>query len=314
MGYSIAEWAEAYLDHALKSYGKKTYQEKVKAFREFFVSFDPKLKPEDVHPGSALEHFQNQAGGRSGNAANKDRKNLIAAWNWARRYMNGWPRDIENPFAETETQEEKAFPRYIPSEKDFYAIYDQAEVQDRIMLLSYLHTGARRSEIFRLKWEDVDFENGRIRLWTRKRKKGLEFDWITMTEELQANLKWWHENRTFPDAEHVFLCEDNTPFCAEYYGQPFKERRHWLRRECERAGVRPFGIHAIRHLSASKLDDGGYPLKVIQSLLRHKSANTTDKYLHRLRGMREALDKAFKRESRPALWQMHGRPKLRAVK
>lgn len=312
-GFSLAEWAEAYLDHVKKSFGLKTYQEKAKAFREFFAKVNPKLSPEDLHPGVVLGHFQGQAETRSGNAANKDRKNLIAGWNWAGKYIKGWPKNMANPFTEADKQDQEAYPRYIPSEKDFYAVFDRSEGQDRIMLLAYLHTAARRSEIFRLTWEDIDFERHMIRLWTRKRKGGLEFDWITMTGELQEALEWWQEHRTFPEAKHVFLCEEETPFCVDYYGLPFKERRHWLKRECERAGVKPFGIHAIRHLSASILDDRGYPLKVIQGLLRHQNANTTDKYLHKLRGMRTALDEAFKRENRPTPLEVSGRSKLKLV-
>jgi hypothetical protein len=57
----------------------------------------------------------------------------------------------------------------------------------------------------------------------------------------------------------------------------------------------PFGVHAIRHLSASILDDKNYPITVIHALLRHKSANTTAKYLHKLRGVKTALDDAFRR-------------------
>lgn len=49
------------------------------------------------------------------------------------------------------------------------------------MLLAFLHLGARRSEIFRIKMSDLDFENARVRLWTRKRKGGnLAFGYHTI--------------------------------------------------------------------------------------------------------------------------------------
>jgi hypothetical protein len=85
----------------------------------------------------------------------------------------------------------------------------------------------------------------------------------------------------------------------EYFGRPFLKRLHWLQRLCKKVGVVPFGVHAIRHLSASILDDKNYPRTFIQALLRHKSANTTAKYLHKLRGMKTALDDAFRRSPAP---------------
>ena len=42
------------------------------------------------------------------------------------------------------------------------------------MLLALLHLAARRGEIFRLTWSDVDFGNDRVRLWTRKRTDGMQ--------------------------------------------------------------------------------------------------------------------------------------------
>jgi hypothetical protein len=92
----------------------------------------------------------------------------------------------------------------------------------------------------------------------------------------------------------VFVCEDQHNLSRDFYGQPFSYRAHWLKKLCERARVEPFGLHAIRHLSASILDDAGYPITFIQALLRHRRATTTAKYLHKLRGLRVVLDEAFK--------------------
>lgn len=63
-------------------------------------------------------------------------------------------------------------------------------------------------------------------------------------------------------------------------------------RLCDNVEVTPFGFHAIRHLSASILFNLGYEVGVIQQILRHKSPNTTERYLRSI-GMervREALE------------------------
>ena len=98
--------------------------------------------------------------------------------------------------------------------------------------------------------------------------------------------------RPIKDQPSVFLCLDETEFTREYYGQPFKYRQHFMNRICEEAGVKPFGFHAIRHLTASTLFKAGYEVAVIQTVLRHKSPNTTERYLRSIghERVRDALE------------------------
>ena len=307
----LKDWAEKYLDHCAK-YDRKTYNEKRQALRELFAAKAGKGKTAQpiVNPlapvtsltmGKVLAalraQFDNRIEGigRSGNALNKDRKNLVAAWNWGVKYL-GLP--TANPCL-VEKFPEQRHPRYVPCEEDFWKVFGQTSGQDRIMLLAYLHLGARRSEIFKLCWEDVDFGNSRIRLFTKKRLHGsIEYDWLPMTVELANALRWWWDNRTFRDSTHVFICEQDGGFCQEQYGKPFKERMQLMRRLCARAGVKAFGFHSIRHLTASILYRMGQPVSVIQAILRHKSPNTTAIYLKSLgleetRGALEGLSARF---------------------
>ena len=72
-------------------------------------------------------------------------------------------------------------------------------------------------------------------------------------------------------------------------GQQYVRRIRWMSRLCEKAGVKHFGIHAIRHLTASILAQAGIPAIQIQYILRHKSLETTERYLHQLMDVRPAL-------------------------
>ena len=240
-----------YLNFAKVRFTPKVYSEKRFIFKRFFKSVDPEMPVSEIGPRLALTYLQWQAEERSGYAANKERKNLLAAWNWGIKYM---ALPAPNPFLVDKFPEQRQY-RYVPPEDDFWKVYDVAEGQDKVMLLAYLHLAARRSELFRLRWEDVDFGKGEIRRTTRKRMGGsLEEDWLPMLDELHMALL--HHRQTnrgdwvFPDPET---------------GGPYLYRQHWMKRLCARAGVRPFGLHAIRHLSASILANEGVPVIVIQA-------------------------------------------------
>lgn len=293
---TILDWAGEYLDYAESNFSSATYGEKKGAFSRLFKSVSAETSPDDMTPGITMKHLMNQSNSRSGNAANKDRKNLSAGWEWGRKYINGFPQKTWNPFKAVQKFSEKRSPRYVPPEKDFWKIYFHAEGQDQIMLLTYLHLAARRKEVFNLTWEDVDFSTNQIRVWTNKRKGGAkEFDWLPMTSELKKALMNWWQERPIKESPYVFVCLNKEHFCEPYYGKPFKERRHFMKKLCVQAGVKPFGFHAIRHLTASILYHKGYDVSVIQSILRHKSPTTTNRYLRSLglEATRDALEKGL---------------------
>jgi integrase len=106
---------------------------------------------------------------------------------------------------------------------------------------------------------------------------------------------WWLENRDHKESEYVFTVLDKTPFTNQYEGERFTNRQHFMRRICKRVGVKDFGFHAIRHLTATILYRSGESVAVIQAVLRHKSPQTTTTYLHSLgiEETREALEKGL---------------------
>ncbi len=288
---SLFDWSQEYLDFAKAQFADITYKEKKSMFKRFFDVIDPALPVSDLTPGHIQGYITKQKLERSGYAANKDRKNLVAAWNWGTEYMN--PKLQKPNPCEVKKMPEDRSPRYMPPEEDFWKVYNLATGQDKVMLLAFVHLAARRGEVFRLRWEDVDFDAGKVRLWTRKRHGGgLDFDWLPMTNMLKDSLLWWKENRPIKGTEHVFLCLEKKNFCTENYGKPFKHRQHFMRNLCVRAGVKPFGFHSIRHLTASTLYKQGCVVADIQSVLRHESATTTAKYIRSLgcEGVRTALE------------------------
>lgn len=284
---SLLEWATAYLKYAEEKFVKATFEEKRLAFKLFFQhpEVDPSLPPHMLAPKVILDHLQRQAKKRSGNGANKDRKNLRAAWQWGKFYL-GLPKD--NPFDSIQRFAEARSERAVPTLEDFWKVFNVAEEgQDKLMLIALLHTGARRDELFRLRWKDVDFSGKRVRFFTRKNEIGeWKSAWLPMSNDLEGMLK--DHQKITGLLRFVFLNKNESEDSQQW--TPFLYRQHWLKKLCARAGVKQFGFHGIRHLFASILAANNRPLVEIQQMLRHGSITTTARYIHTLdSGNREVL-------------------------
>lgn len=327
----LYDWAVAYLDDCQRRCAPKTYKEKRDVFDRFLATattedeglsgatFSGSLL-EEFGYGHAKRYLDAQCDLRSGNAANKERKNLAHAWKWGRRNVPGFPADVANPFRSVEKLPEERRPRYLPPEEDLDAVFseawrmgfdgpegdlraarvrDKGRAQDWVMLLFLLHLGARRSEAFMARWEHFNPRLGDMGLWTRKRRYGnLEEDRMPLTAALKTALLWWWEARPVK-AELLFVCLDKAGYGKARHGEPFLYRQHYMEKLCERAGVRPFGFHAIRYWCGFKLYRAGFAVSLIQKVMRHTNPTTTERYLRRMgvavEDLREALEQGMAR-------------------
>jgi integrase len=127
-----------------------------------------------------------------------------------------------------------------------------------------LYTGLRRSELFRLTWDDVDFERGFIRL---RGPKGGKTQTIPISNQALEVLKG-----LTPASSFVFPGKNGAQR-TDFKG-PWKRIR-------EAASLPAnFRFHGLRHHFASTLVSAGYDLLVVQKLLTHKDSRTTQRYAH----------------------------------
>lgn len=224
--------------------------------------------------------------------ANKYRKNILAAWNWGVDFIEGFP-DRVSPFKKVHPFPVEAQDRYVPPDKDIEAVLAQLTGQDAVMILAYIETGARRAELFRLQWSDVDLVNKKIRLTdckggpkVKKRER-----WQPIDDNLVDALKWWWQARP-AEVNNVFMQTANYSTVVRdrktkkvlktvetSIGDPYKLRRHFMNKLCKRAGVKPFGFHSLRHKSAAIVFTTLGGLNEAQFFLGHSKATTTDRYI-----------------------------------
>ena len=278
---SLHEAATAYLEYSEQRHHHHTFWAKRDALRRFFKLVKPNAGPEVVTNKIALTYIMRRAKEAGNAAANKDRKHMSAFWAHCCKFF-GYS---GNPFLEVNKLPENSQPHYVPPIEDFWKVYDIADEDDKTMLLSLLYTAGRRSEPFRWTWEDdIDLTARRIRLSTCKTADGSrKYEWLTMPSRLHDALVN-HKMRTGGKG-HVFR--------SRRTGEAYVDRKHFIVRLCERAGVRPFNYHGIRGLCASLLAAGNVPMKDIQHVLMHTSMVTTDRYIRRIGGTSDVLAAAF---------------------
>ena len=133
-----------------------------------------------------------------------------------------------------------------------------------IMLL--LLTGARRNEITQARWEHVFWDERKLHVPISKSGKPR---WISLSASAIGLL------RSIP------RCAGNDYiFPAPTTGRPSPSLWFPWKRIRDRAGLGDVRLHDLRHSFASFLVNEGVSLYVVQGLLGHANAKTTQRYAH----------------------------------
>jgi integrase len=137
-----------------------------------------------------------------------------------------------------------------------------------IVLLA-INTGLRRSELFHLRWEDIDFETKWLTVRGASAKNG-QTRRIPLNAEGHSTLEAWRE-----------LVKEDEPrvFPGAGGGQLKRVDRAW-RRLRKGAGLQNFRFHDLRHHFASRLVQSGVPLNTVRELLGHADTTMVLRYAH----------------------------------
>jgi len=168
-------------------------------------------------------------------------------------------------------------PRYLPDDdiERIIAACDRPSLvarRDRAMLLLLARLGLRAGEVIGLRLDDIDWEQGRLRV-TGKGRRDTRLPLPQDTGD--AILRYLEGERPAAPTDRVFLTA-RTPI------RPISANglRDVVWRTIERAGVQApsRGTHVLRHSLATRLLREGATLDTIGALLRHRDVNTTAIY------------------------------------
>jgi len=222
----------------------------------------------------------------SANTANRDLRYLRATFNF------GIKQGLitTNPSHGLEFMPVEHKLKYVPPKEDVAKVLLAAEPEVQDYLVATMDTLARVGEINRLAWEDVDFEQSWVVLYTRKKRGGhLTPRKVPMTTRLYEMLLKRHKRRD-QGKPWVFWGRHWSRKAGAFVEGPYQHRTNLMATLCQRAGVRHFGFHALRHFGASVLDRANVPIGSIQRILGHENRTTTEIYLHSMgEAEREAM-------------------------
>jgi len=173
---------------------------------------------------------------------------------------------------------------------------DPLMLRDRALLELLYGSGLRESEICDLKLDDLNFEEGIVRVIGKGNKERLVPLGSVAAQWVQRYLtggraRLHAKGATTPVSDRVFLTSKGKPL---YRQAVFI----MVRNAGQRIGVEGLHPHTLRHSFATHLLEGGADLRVVQELLGHADLSTTQIYTH--------IDQARLREE-----YLHAHPRAR---
>lgn len=135
----------------------------------------------------------------------------------------------------------------------------------RPLLIAALDTGARRGELLRLRWQDVDLLNGLLAVTSYKGKKTTTRT-VGMTARLRAELERLYELAPLDPGGLVFGIKAG-------FVKAFDTA-------CKKAGIEDFRFHDCRHSAITRMVQTGMPHTEIMKLSGHSVFQTFARYVN----------------------------------
>jgi integrase len=206
----------------------------------------------------------------------------LFSWSAGRKdgKVNFWP--VANPARDIELYPEEKRRRFLQPEelvKFNHELKKEVHRDLHDFLILALATGARKSNVFAMRWTDISFERANWRVPFSKSGEGYD---VALTP---AAIKVIRRRRgeSPDDAEFVFPSHGKSGHLVDLKKQWYAFR--------ERAGIPDVRIHDIRRSRGSYLAIAGVSLQQIGAVLGHRSLGSTEIYarLHQ-ESLRQAIE------------------------
>jgi integrase len=136
----------------------------------------------------------------------------------------------------------------------------------RVIVLTALYTGLRKSDVLSLRWENINLEAGVLTYFEKKKHnrkvtKTLNSDMLVVLQKIPAKTDGFVFHGPNGEATLKDVCRS------------FKSA-------LRKSGIKDFRFHDLRHTSASYMVMRGASMKAVQAHLGHSSMSMSEKYSH----------------------------------
>jgi len=227
-----------------------------------------------------LRRLQRLDGDPLANATKAKIRNLMSVLsNHAIRYQ--WLEQGKNPITLVRQSAKRMRNPELLEPREIQSLLLQLNSCFRVMVILDVTTGLRRSELFPLKWGDVDFSGLRLDILrsiylghvgnckTQASQKPVPLD-----ERIAADLWLWRDATPYGQADDWIFASPRTQ--GRYPFWPDAGLQEVIRPAALRVGIKKrIGWHTSRHTFSTLLVANGENVKVVQELIRHASSRCT---------------------------------------
>jgi integrase len=273
---TFAELFQLYLENHAKPH-KQTWQEDLRQY-ECYLKAWSKRKLSSI-TRQHVEKLHIQMGEQNGHyIANRVLGLLRAMFNKATLW--GWPH--ANPASAIKKFKEQSRERFIQADelpRFFESLNQEENITARDFFIISLLTGARKTNVMEMRWQDINFTRG---TWTIPMTKNGEPHTLPLVDTALALLT---QRKQYIDSPWVFPGNSAS-------GHMMDPKKAWAR-ILQHANIENLRIHDLRRSLGSWQASTGASLSIIGKTLAHKNVNTTAIYARlNIDPVRDAMQKA----------------------
>jgi len=296
---NVSAIAEKYLADIEMHQRESTVRDKKRMLFGNILPFFGRMLPDYISPESIDQYKRKRLDetklGKIHRQINLELCCLSAMISWAADPMQGYCNDPLPGYKKL------PYRRPVPdtlSGPEAIKILNAMHPYHKAMYYCLYHAGLRKSEATSLRWANVHFDQGMIRVVDAKGGKSRIVPMSSVLSDLlSVHKQTIGRTKRFQNLKAMGMLNEELVFPSHKTGQAIGDIRWPIRMAREALKIdRRISPHMLRHSFASHLIDEGLDLTSLRDLLGHESVSTTQIYTHpAMRTKQKAIERTFNR-------------------